>query len=58
MFYSDSYGCNIPTLLNKKKVDVSVHDEVRPTVKVLKNCERDCLSLGSWRLENSGLPFN
>jgi hypothetical protein len=53
MFYTDSYGCNISTLLIKINV-VSVYSKVRPTLHyivrstkvedVLKNCERDCSS--------------
>jgi hypothetical protein len=41
---------NIKTSLGKKKVDGSVYGEVRPSIKVkdvLRNCERDCSSLGS-----------
>jgi hypothetical protein len=41
MFYNDSYGRGIPTLLSKSNDDVSVFGEVRPGAKVkdvLKNC--------------------
>jgi hypothetical protein len=49
MFYSDSYGRDIPLSLSKTNVDVSVFGEVRPGAKVkdvLKNCVRDCAEMG------------
>jgi hypothetical protein len=49
MFYSDSYGCDIPLSLSKTNIDVSVFGEVRPGAKVkdvLKNCVRDCTEMG------------
>jgi hypothetical protein len=48
MFYSDSHGRGIRTLLSKSNDDVSVFGEVRPGAKVkdvLKNCVKDCAVL-------------
>jgi hypothetical protein len=49
MFYSESYGPDIPTSLNEINIDLSLSGEVRPGAKVkdvLKNCVRDCTVLG------------
>jgi hypothetical protein len=48
MFYSDSYGRDIPMSLSKINVVVSMFGEIRPGAKVkdvLKNCVRDCTAL-------------